>query len=387
MAERAEEVVRAAGRDVRISHPDKLVFPRDGVRKIDLVRYFTAVADGALRGIANRPIVLKRFPQGADEPPFYQKRVPKGAPAWIETVALQFPSGRTADEVVVRDLAQLLWAVNMNCIELHPHPVRATDPDHPDELRIDLDPVPGVPWEDVRAVALLTRAILADHGLVGWPKTSGSRGIHVLVRIAPEWPFGDVRRAALAVAREAERRAPGRATSRWWKEERQGVFLDYNQNAKDRTVASAWSVRPLPGTRVSMPLRWEEVPDCDPAVWTMQAAIARFQAEGDAHDGIDDTHGRLDSLLALAADQEAVQGDAPWPPHFAKQPDEKPRVAPSKAKKGRREPKVPLVIIGQSEDEARAMAGLERWKATHPEVADLLEPRHVLVDKMRGRYT
>jgi DNA ligase D-like protein (predicted polymerase) len=387
MSEREEERIAAAGREVRISHPDKLVFPADGVRKIDIARFFVAVADGALRGIRDRPIVLKRFPHGADQPPFYQKRVPKGAPDWIETVALHFPSGRTAEEVVVRDLAQLLWAVNLGCMELHPHPVRAADLDHPDELRIDLDPVPGVPWSQVRDVALLTRDILGDHGLQGWPKTSGSRGIHVLVRIAPAWPFGDVRRAALAVAREAERRAPGIATSRWWKEERRGVFLDYNQNAKDRTVASAYSVRPLPGTRVSMPLRWEEVPDCDPAVWTLATSIERFASEGDAHAGIDETAGRLDSLLALAVQQEEVQGDAPWPPHFAKQAGEAPRVAPSRAKKGRREPKVPLVVIGQSEDEAASLAGLERWKARHPEVAALLEPRHILVDKMRGRYT
>lgn len=385
--DREEERVLAAGREVRISHPDKLIFPRDGIRKIDLIQYFAAVADGALRGIRDRPIVLKRFPHGADAPPFYQKRVPKGAPPWIETVELRFPSGRTAEEVVVRDLAQLLWAVNLGCMELHPHPVRATDLEHPDELRIDLDPVPGVPWPQIREIALLTREILHDHGLEGWPKTSGSRGMHVLVRIAPEWSFGEVRRAALAIAREAERRAPGRATSRWWKEERQGVFLDYNQNAKDRTVASAWSVRPLPGTRVSMPLRWGEVPDCDPATWTISAAMARYAATGDAHAQIDADAGRLESLLALAAEQEAVQGDAPWPPHFAKQAGEAPRVAPSRAKKGRRKPSVPLITIGQAEDEAAALAGLTRWKARHPAAAARIEPRHVLNDKMRGRFS
>lgn len=387
MSKSQEVMVDAGGRQVRVSSPDKLIFPQDGITKLQLVEYFLAVGPGALRGVQDRPIVLKRFPNGMAEPPFYQKRVPPGAPDWIETVRLRFPSGRTADEVVIRDLAQLIWAVNLGCYELHPHPVRASDLDHPDELRIDLDPVPGVPWEQVREIALLTREILTDHGLVGWPKTSGSRGIHILVRIEPEWEFPDVRRAALAVAREAERRAPGRATARWWKEERQGVFLDFNQNAKDRTVAAAWSVRPIPGTRVSMPLRWEEVPDCDPARWTLDAAIARFRAEGDAHEGIDAVAGQLDSLLALAVDQESTQGDAPWPPHYDKQENEPPRVAPSKAKTGRREPKVPLVVIGQSEDEAAALAGLERWKAAHPDVVAHLEPRHYLNDKMRGRFT
>ena len=329
-------VLQVAGREVRVTNPDKPFFPRAGYTKLDVVQYYAAVADGALRGIAGRPIVLKRYVEGAEGQPFFQKRAPEPRPEWIETVELRFPSGRTAREVVVRDAAQLLWIVNLGCIDLNPHPVRADDLDHPDELRIDLDPVPGVSWEDVRRVTLLVRDVLEEVGLRGWPKTSGSRGMHVNVRLHRRWTFDEVRRAALALAREVERRAPELATSKWWKEERRGVFLDYNQNAKDRTVASAWSVRPTPDARVSMPLDWDEVPDCDPAAFTLASAPARFAARGDAAAGIDTAAGSLDALLELAASQAAAGlRDAPWPPHYRKQGDEPPRVAPSRQKAAR----------------------------------------------------
>ena len=324
-------VLEAAGREVAITNPDKVFFPRAGYTKLDLAKYYLAVASGALRGIAGRPIVLKRYVNGAEGEPFYQKRAPERHPDWVETVELSFPSGRTAREVVVRDAAQLLWIVNLGCIDLNPHPVRAADLEHPDELRVDLDPTPGVAFDDVRVVALVVRDMLEEHGLRGWPKTSGSRGMHVNVRIERRWTFDQVRRAALAVAREVERRLPGKATSKWWKEERHGVFLDYNQNAKDRTVASAWSVRPTPDARVSMPLEWEEVADVDPAAFTLATAPARFVERGDASAGIDDAAGSLDALLALSAAQEAAGlADAPWPPHYRKQRGEPPRVAPSK---------------------------------------------------------
>ncbi|HEV8239737.1 MAG TPA: non-homologous end-joining DNA ligase, partial [Thermoanaerobaculia bacterium] len=279
---KSETTIEAAGREVVITNPGKVYFPRAGYTKLDLARYYGAVAPGALRGIAGRPIVLKRYVDGAEGEPFFQKRAPEQRPEWIDTVELRFPSGRTACEVVVNDAAQLLWIVNLGCIDLNPHPVRAADLDHPDELRFDLDPGPGVEWDDVRRVALVVRDVLADRGLRGWPKTSGSRGMHVYVRLQRRWTFDQVRRAALAVAREVERRAPDLATSKWWKEERHGVFLDYNQNAKDRTVASAWSVRPTPDARVSMPLGWEEVADCDPAAFTLVTAPARFAKRGDA---------------------------------------------------------------------------------------------------------
>jgi bifunctional non-homologous end joining protein LigD len=389
-------VLEAAGREVVITNPDKVFFPRAGHTKLDLARYYAAVAEGALRGIAARPIVLKRYVNGAEGEPFYQKRAPEQHPDWIETVELSFPSGRTAREIVVRDSAQLLWIVNLGCIDLNPHPVRADDLDHPDELRIDLDPTPGVAWDDVRRVALIVRGVLDERGLTGWPKTSGSRGMHVNVRIERRWAFAEVRRAALAVAREVERRAPQIATSKWWKEERHGVFLDYNQNAKDRTVASAWSVRPTPDARVSMPLEWDEVPDCDPAAFTLVTAPSRFAERGDASAGIDEAAGSLDGLLELSAAQEA-EGlkDAPWPPHYRKQRDEPPRVAPSKRKRGqtpfsreragRRRPTQPLVTVAKAEHKEDALAGLERWKARHPEAAARLEPDDVLVDSMRGR--
>jgi bifunctional non-homologous end joining protein LigD len=396
MARARGAVIPVAGREVLITNPEKVFFPRAGHTKLDLARYYLAVAEGALRGIAGRPIVLKRYVDGAEGEPFFQKRAPEPRPAWIETVELRFPSGRTAREVVIRDAAQLLWIVNLGCIDLNPHPVRADDLEHPDELRVDLDPGPGVGWDSVRRVALLVRDVLAEHGLHGWPKTSGSRGIHVNVRIERRWSFDQVRRAALALAREVERRAPAEATSKWWKEERRGVFLDYNQNAKDRTVASAWSVRPTPDARVSTPLEWDEVPDCDPAAFTLTTAPARLAAHGDAAAGIDRAAGSLDGLLALAAEQErAGLGDAPWPPHYRKGRDEPPRVAPSRRRaderaghpgSGRRS-RDPLVTVARAARAADALAGLERWKARHPAVAARLRPDDVLVDAMRGRST
>jgi DNA ligase D-like protein (predicted polymerase) len=432
---KSQTILEAAGREVVITNPEKTFFPEAGHTKLDLAKYYAAVAAGALRGISGRPIVLKRYVNGAAAEPFFQKRAPERHPDWIETVELAFPSGRTAREIVVRDAAQLLWIVNLGCIDLNPHPVRATDLEHPDELRIDLDPGPGVGWDEVRRVAMLVREVLDQHGLRSWPKTSGSRGIHVLARIAPRWGFEAVRRAALAVAREVERLAPERATSKWWKEERHGVFLDYNQNAKDRTVASAWSVRPTPDARVSMPLSWDEVPDCDPAAFTLVTAPARFAERGDAAAGIDDHAGTLDRLLELSATQEASGlGDAPWPPHYRKQRDEPPRVMPSRrrtagdgagsrvaperaadtARAGnartpvRRKPprgsaaeatpgsrqatrgrqsKHPLITVAKAEHRDQALAGLERWKARHPEAAALLSLDDVLIDAMRGRST
>src|SRR5438874_10915519 len=307
MAKPQQAVLEAAGREVVITNPDKVMFPQAGHTKLDLAKYYLAVAEGALRGIAGRPIVLKRYVNGADQEPFFQKRAPEQHPDWIETVELAFPSGRTAREVVVRDAARLLWIVNLGCIDLNPHPVRADDLEHPDELRVDLDPGPGVGWDDVRRVTLIVRDVLDEHGLRGWPKTSGSRGMHANVRIERRWSFDQVRRAALALAREVERRAPALATSQWWKEERHGGFLDYHQNAKDRTVASAWSVRPTPDARVSMPLAWDEVAGCDPAAFTLATAPSRLAQRGDASAGIDDAAGSLDSLLALSAsDRKSV---------------------------------------------------------------------------------
>src|SRR5947208_9717576 len=390
-----ETVLEVAGREVVITNPDKVFFPQAGHTKLDLAKYYVAVAEGALRGLAGRPIVLKRYVDGAEGEPFFQKRAPAQRPDWIETVELRFPSGRTAREIVVRDAAQLLWIVNLGCSDLNPHPVRADDLEHPDELRGGFDRGAGVRWDDVRRVALIVRDVLDEHGLRGWPKTSGSRGMHANVRIERRWSFDQVRRAALALAREVERRAPALATSQWWKEERHGVFLDYNQNAKDRTVASAWSVRPTPDARVSMPLAWDEVADCDPAAFTMATAPARMAERGDASAGIDAAAGRLESLLELSAAQEAAGlGDAPWPPHYKKQGDEPPRVAPSRRKhaasaqeKGRagRQSTQPLVTVAKAEHKEDALAGLERWKARHPEVAGRLQVDDVLVDSMRGR--
>jgi DNA ligase D-like protein (predicted polymerase) len=392
------EVLSIAGREVRVTHPEKLYFSKQvKLTKFDLVKYYLSVAGGALGGIRDRPIVLKRFVNGAEGEAFYQKRAPGERPAWLRTVTLSFPSGRTAEEVVVDDAAGLAWIVNLGCIELHPHPVRSGDLEHPDELRVDLDPGPGVGWEDVRRVALEVRALLEELGLRGWPKTSGSRGMHINVRIEPKWGFSEVRRAALALSRAVERRAPALASSKWWKEERHGVFLDYNQNAKDRTTCSAYSVRPLPDARVSTPLRWEEVAECDPADFTVFTVPGRFEQIGDPHAEMDAAAGSLQPLFELAArDEAAGLADAPWPPHFRKMEGEAPRVAPSRAKKGsskevkgdapkRRQSKMPLIVVANSPDKEAALAGLERWKAKHAEVAEKLAVDDVLVDSMRGR--
>jgi bifunctional non-homologous end joining protein LigD len=428
-----KEILEVAGVTVAVSNPDKIYFPGTGHTKLDLVRYYLSVADGALRGVAGRPMILKRFVHGADGEAFFQKRAPERRPDWIETVELSFPSGRTADEVVVRDAAQLTWVVNLGCVDLNPHPVRAEDVDHPDELRVDLDPVPGVEWPQILQVALVARDVLDDFGLTGWPKTSGSRGFHIYARIEPRWTFTDVRRAAVALAREVERRAPEAATARWWKEERHGVFVDYNQNAKDRTVASAYSVRPTSDARVSTPLTWDEVPDCQPAAFTIDTVPARFAALGDLWEGIDEAAGSLDALLDLAVQDEAAGlPDAPWPPHFDKQAGEPPRVQPSKRRSaeptasdpaapnpsapnpagpqpaaslptapqpaatqpapgqasgptGRRRSIMPLIEVARAATKADAMTGLDRWKERHPHVWPRLEPSDVLVDSMRGR--
>ena len=419
------ELLQIDGHEVRVSHPGKLYFTTEkfgvDVHKIDLVRYFLAVAPGALAGIQDRPIVLKRFVNGAGGEPFYQKRAPDNLPPYLRTVTLSFPSGRTADECVADNAAALTWVMNLGCMELHPHPVRTGNLDHPDELRVDLDPGPGVPWATVREVAMVVKQTLEDHGLCGWPKTSGSRGIHVNVRIEPRWTFTEVRRAALALSREVERRAPQLATSKWWKEERHGVFLDYNQNAKDRTTCSAYSVRPVPGAQVSAPLAWAEVPAAELGDFTVATMPARFAAIGHVHEAMDASAGSLDALLELAArDEREGLGDAPWPPHFAKGEGEPKRVQPSKAKafsdqlgegfgekrfrkravaiadgttadaaKPKAAPKpraskFPLIAVAQSSDKAAAMAGLERWKLAHPAAAALLAEDDVLVDRMRG---
>jgi bifunctional non-homologous end joining protein LigD len=378
----AHEILHVGGREIQISNPDKVLFRERGYTKLDLVRYYLAVAAGALHGSGGRPNVLVRYPNGVGEEFFYQKRAPASRPDWIEVVALKFPSGRTAEEVVPRDAAALAWMANLACLELHPHPVRADDLDHPDELRVDLDPVPGVTWDQVVEVARVVEAALSDLGLTGWPKTSGSRGIHVYVRIHRRWNFDEVRRAALAFAREVERRAPAIATSKWWKEERHGVFLDYNQNAKDRTIAGAYSVRPTPDARVSAPLRWDEVGVCDPRDFTLETMPARFAAEGNLHQAMDDLPCALDSLLELAARHERDGlGDAPWPPHYRKQAGEPARVRPSK----RRTPKHPLIEVARAFRKEEALAGLERWKGRHADAASHLEAADVLVDSMRGR--
>jgi DNA ligase D-like protein (predicted polymerase) len=372
------------GHELVVSNPSKVLFPEAGYTKLDLVRYYLTVAAGALRGAGGRPNVMVRYPNGIAGEFFYQKRAPASRPGWIEVVSLRFPSGRSAEEVVPRDAAALVWLANLACLELHPHPVRAEHLDQPDELRVDLDPVPGIEWSQVREVAGVVRATLDDIGLRGWIKTSGSRGMHVIVRIERRWGFDQVRRAALALAREVERRAPRLATSKWWKEERHGVFLDYNQNAKDRTVASAYSVRPRPDARVSAPIEWDELPDCDPADFTLATMPARFAARGDAHAAIDDHPGSLDALLELSARHERDGlGDAPWPPHYRKQRGEPARVQPSRA----RAAKHPLIEIGRACKKQDALAGLERWKERHPDAAAHLEPADVLVDAMRGRFT
>jgi bifunctional non-homologous end joining protein LigD len=377
------ELLTIAGQEVAISNPGKILFPEAGYTKLDLVRYYLAVAEGALRGSGGRPNVLVRYPNGISGEFFYQKRAPSSRPEWIDVVELRFPSGRTAEEVVPRTAAALAWMANLACLELHPHPVRADDLDHPDELRVDLDPVPGVTWEQVRAVATEVHETLGDLGLRGWPKTSGSRGLHAYVRIERRWTFTQVRRAALALAREVERRVPALATSKWWKEERHGVFLDYNQNAKDRTIAGAYSVRPRPDARVSAPLTWDELALCDPGDFTLGTMPARFASVGDLHAGMDAHACSLDSLLDLSARQEREGlGDAPWPPHYEKQPDEPARVQPSK----RRQPVHPLIEVARAQRKEAALEKLERWKERHPEAAALLEPADILVDSMRGRF-
>ncbi|HXD34701.1 MAG TPA: non-homologous end-joining DNA ligase [Pyrinomonadaceae bacterium] len=385
----AVEVLSVDGTEVRVTHPDKPYFTRQTkLSKLDIVRYYLAVAPGALKGIRDRPLVLKRFVDGAEGEAFYQKRAPTSRPEWLRTVTLSFPSGRNAEEVVVDDAAGLAWIANLGCIELHPHAIRANDLDHPDELRVDLDPGPGVEWDNVRRVSLEVKALLEEMGLQGWPKTSGSRGMHVNVRIQQRWSFTEVRRAAVALSREIERRAPVLASSKWWKEERHGVFLDYNQNAKDRTTCSAYSVRPLPDARVSTPLRWDEVADCNPADFTVLTVPSRFAESGDPHLKIDDAPGSLEMLLELAARDEAEGlGDAPWPPHFRKMSGEGTRVAPSRAKSAPKTPriKMPLLVIANSPKKDLALAGLERWKKKHRKVAKLLAIDDVLVDTMRGR--
>lgn len=380
MGKQTGELLSIEGREVRVTNPDKPYFSRDvKLSKLDLVRYYLSVAPGALAGIRDRPLVLKRFVNGAEGEAFYQKRAPAERPPWLRTVTLSFPSGRTAEEIVVDDAAGLAWVVNLGCIELHPHPIRTSDLNRPDELRVDLDPGPGVSWADVRTVALEVQSFLEEMGLRGWPKTSGSRGMHVNVRIHPRWTFTEVRRAAVALSRAVERRVPVLASSKWWKEERHGVFLDYNQNAKDRTTCSAYSVRPLPDARVSTPLHWAEVPDCEPADFTVLTVPKRLAESRDPHAGMDQAAGSLEKLLELAARDEAEGlGDAPWPPHFRKMEGEGRRVAPSRAK-------MPLLVVANSPDKQAALAGLERWKSKYPEAAQLLAVDDVLVDSMRGR--
>jgi len=426
-----KEVLDIAGREVTVTNPEKVFFPASGLNKLDLVRYYLNVADGVLLGAGGRPMALKRYVNGVEGEAFYQKRAPQSRPDWIETVELRFPSGRTASEIVLRDAAQLAWVVNLGCVDLHPHPVRAEDLEHPDELRVDLDPIPGVPWSDVRQVALAVREALTDFGLTGWPKTSGSRGFHIYCRIQPRWTFTQVRRAAVALAREVEQRVPALATSRWWKEERHGVFIDYNQNAKDRTTASAYSIRPTADARVSTPLHWDEVPDCVPEQFTVATVPARLAALGDPWAGIDDEPGTLDALLELAdRHKDAGLADAPWPPHFEKTDDEPTRAQPSRRRAsgspavsgsasvaasgspavsgsasvaardgsvpapapgktsgptGRRRSTMPLIEVARAAGKDEAMAGLERWKAKHPDVWPHLAPADILVDSMRGR--
>jgi DNA ligase D-like protein (predicted polymerase) len=395
--------LEAGGQSVSVSNPGKLFFPDAGITKLDLIRYYLSVSEGAVLGVLDRPMALKRFPNGAGDDFFFQKRAPANLPPFVRTVELAFPSGRTADEVVVSNPAALAWVINLGCIDLNPHPVRADDLDHPDELRIDLDPGPGVGWADVRSVALVVRELFDELGYLAWPKTSGSRGMHVYVRLERRWGFTEVRRAALAVAREVERRAPTLATSKWWKEERHGVFLDYNQNAKDRTVASVYSVRPLPDARVSTPLTWDEVPDCEAADFTVKTVPARFEKLGDVGAGIDGHAHSLEPLLELVARHEAEgEGDAPWPPNYVKQPGEPPRVQPSKARPpegesgadpkvpsptGRRRSTAPLVVVAQAATRPEVEDGLERWRKRHKKVVPHLAVDDVLYDAMRGRST
>lgn len=360
------EILNIAGNEVRISSPDKMVFPEPGLTKLDLVRYYLAVADGALRGAGGRPMVLKRFPKGIGAEPFFQKRVPESHPDFIYTTTLHYASGTSAEEAVIRDAAGLAWVVNLGCLDLNPHPVRAEDLEHPDELRVDLDPMPGVDWQQIVDVAYVAREVLDDVGLVGWPKTSGSRGLHILVRIAPQWSYRDVRLAAETLAREVENRAPGLATARWWKEERgESVFVDFNQNAKDRTVASAYSIRPLPDARVSTPLTWDEVTSTRPEQFTVPTVLERFAVMGDPHSGIDDAAGTLDKLITLAAEL----GPAEKPP---------------RAGVGRRQSLMPLIEVARTKTKPEALAALDEWKTRHADLVPALHPADILVDGMRG---
>jgi DNA ligase D-like protein (predicted polymerase) len=406
------ETLEVAGRDIRVTNPTKVYFPDapgGPITKLELVRYWIDVADAALVGCRDRPTTLHRFPDGAVGEGFYQKRLPKGAPSWVETALITFPSGRTANMPVIADAAHLAWAATLGCLEINPWPVRADDVDHPDELRVDLDPMPEVPFDHVRRVAIVAKDVLAEHGLVGFPKTSGKKGIHVNARIRPEWTFTEVRKAALALAREVERRVPELATTAWWKEERHGVFLDYNQNARDRTVASAYSVRPVPDARVSTPISWDEVPDVDPGAYTIRTVPDRIRTTGDAGVAIDEHVGSLEAAFELADRQEAEgQGEAPYPPHFPKAEGEPIRAQPSRRRKrddedegtvpppapgktsgptGRRRTRMPLIEVARAETEREALEGLERWKAKHPEAAPHLEATDVMVDAMRGRST
>ncbi|HRC62436.1 MAG TPA: DNA polymerase domain-containing protein [Dehalococcoidia bacterium] len=388
--------LEAGGRVVAITNPDKVYFPERGYTKLDVARYFLAVGEAALRGVYHRPMVLKRFVNGATEEPFFQKRAPASRPEWISTARITFPSGRHADLAVCDEVADLLWAANLGCLDLNPWPVRADDVDHPDELRVDLDPTPEASWADVRDVALVVGEVLDDLGYRGYPKTSGSRGIHINVRVEPKWEFSQLRRCALALAREVERRAPELATTAWWKEERHGVFIDYNQNARDRTVASAYSIRPTPDARVSCPLEWSEVSNVDPAAFTLATVPQRLREHGDPHATIDDMAFSLEPLLEVVARHEREGlGDAAWPPQFPKMPGEPKRVQPSRAraddedgapakKSGRRQPVHPLITVANAQHKDEALAGLERWKARHPEAAAHLETADVLVDSMRG---
>lgn len=362
------EILTIDGNEVRISSPDKVVFPGPGLTKLDLVRYYLAVADGALRGAGGRPMVLKRFPKGIGAEPFFQKRVPENHPDFIHTTTLHYASGTSAEEAVIRDAAGLAWVVNLGCLDLNPHPVRAEDLEHPDELRVDLDPMPGVDWAQIVDVAYVAREVLDDVGLVGWPKTSGSRGLHILVRIAPRWSYRDLRLAAETLAREIENRAPGLATARWWKEERgESVFVDFNQNAKDRTVASAYSIRPLPDARVSTPLTWDEVASARPEQFTVPTVLERFAAMGDPHAGIDDAVGTLDRLITLAAEL----GPAEKPPRGGDG-------------SGRRQSVMPLIEVARTKTKPEALAALEDWKTRHAELIPALHPADILVDGMRG---
>jgi bifunctional non-homologous end joining protein LigD len=379
-----KEVLTIGDREVTITSPDRVVFPELGVTKLDLVRYYQSVAAETVRGVYGRPMGLKRYVNGIEGEGFYQKRAPDKRPDWIETVELKYPSGRSAHEVVVREPADLAWLVNLGCVDLHPHPTRAEDLEHPDELRVDLDPIPGVPWAMVRDVAMVVRDVLTDFGLVGWPKTTGSRGIHIFCRVHPQWTFTELRRAGLALAREVEERAPDIATSRWWKEERHGVFVDYNQNSKDRTTCSAYSVRPTPDARVSTPLRWAEVPDCDPADYTLATVPARLAAGGDPAEGIDEAVGSLAPLLELA-DRHRAAGlpDAPPPTAGGKVAT----AAPGKTSgaSGRRRSTMPMIEIARAATREEALAGLERWKPRYPTIWPMLAESEVLVDSMRGR--